>query len=101
MTPTTRTTTVTTPDGRSLDLYLAGPPAGDVLLFHSGTPSTRAPDDRDRLDRTGARRAGGIGGLASSELPEGVRNGQDECAEPGHRRRPDDQDERRARLVRR
>jgi len=36
-------TTVTTPDGRSLDLYLAGPPDGDVLLFHSGTPSVPLP----------------------------------------------------------
>jgi len=30
---------VSTPDGRSLDLYLAGPAHGDVLLFHSGTPA--------------------------------------------------------------
>jgi pimeloyl-ACP methyl ester carboxylesterase len=33
--PTTR---VATPDGRSLDVYMAGPADGDVLLFHSGTP---------------------------------------------------------------
>src|SRR6476661_4926987 len=39
----TPTTTVITPDGRSLDLYLAGPPDGDVLLFHSGTPSAPIP----------------------------------------------------------
>ena len=37
------TTTVTTPDGRSLDVYLAGPPDGDVLLFHFGTPSGPLP----------------------------------------------------------
>jgi pimeloyl-ACP methyl ester carboxylesterase len=37
------TTTVTTPDGRSLDLYLAGPADGDVLLFHMGTPSSGLP----------------------------------------------------------
>jgi pimeloyl-ACP methyl ester carboxylesterase len=29
---------VATPDGRSLDVYLAGPPNGDVLFFHTGTP---------------------------------------------------------------
>jgi pimeloyl-ACP methyl ester carboxylesterase len=43
MTSATRTSTVTTPDGRSLDLYLAGPPDGDVLLFHAGTPSAPIP----------------------------------------------------------
>jgi pimeloyl-ACP methyl ester carboxylesterase len=43
MTTATPTTTVTTPDGRSLDLYLAGPVDGDVLLFHSGTPSAPLP----------------------------------------------------------
>jgi hypothetical protein len=32
MTSATRTSTVTTPDRRSLDLYVAGPPDGDVLL---------------------------------------------------------------------
>ena len=36
-------TTVITPDGRSLDVYLAGPPDGDVVLFHSGTPSVPLP----------------------------------------------------------
>ena len=30
---------VTTPDGRNLDVYVAGPADGEVLLFHSGTPS--------------------------------------------------------------
>ena len=43
MTTATPTTTVITPDGRSLDLYLAGPPDGDVLLFQSGTPSVPLP----------------------------------------------------------
>src|SRR5258705_2229268 len=43
MTTTAATTTVITPDGRNLDLYLAGPPDGDVLLFHSGTPSVPLP----------------------------------------------------------
>src|SRR6478735_12562077 len=36
-------TAVITPDGRRLDLYLAGPRDGDVLLFHSGTPSAALP----------------------------------------------------------
>ena len=39
----TPTTTVITPDGRNLDLYLAGPPDGEVLLFHAGTPSAALP----------------------------------------------------------
>ena len=43
MTRPAATTTVITPDGRSLDVYLAGPPDGDVLLFHSGTPSVPLP----------------------------------------------------------
>jgi pimeloyl-ACP methyl ester carboxylesterase len=43
MTTSPATTSVTTPDGRSLDVYLAGPPDGDVLLFHSGTPSAPLP----------------------------------------------------------
>jgi pimeloyl-ACP methyl ester carboxylesterase len=43
MTSSTATTTVATPDGRSVDVYLAGPPDGDVLLFHSGTPSVPLP----------------------------------------------------------
>ena len=37
------TTRVATPDGRSLDVFLAGPPDGDVLLFHSGTPASPIP----------------------------------------------------------
>ena len=34
---------VPTPDGRSLDVYLAGPEDGRVLLFHTGTPSAAVP----------------------------------------------------------
>jgi pimeloyl-ACP methyl ester carboxylesterase len=34
---------IATPDGRSLDVYTAGPPDGDVLVFHSGTPSAPLP----------------------------------------------------------
>lgn len=29
---------ISTPDGRSLDVYSSGPPGDDVLLFHDGTP---------------------------------------------------------------
>jgi len=36
--PGTTVTRLPAPDGRSLDLYVAGPPDGDVLLFHVGTP---------------------------------------------------------------
>ena len=32
-----------TPDGRSLDLYLAGPSDGTPLVFHYGTPSSGLP----------------------------------------------------------
>jgi pimeloyl-ACP methyl ester carboxylesterase len=32
-----------TPDGRSLDLYLAGPPDGTPLVFHCGTPGSGIP----------------------------------------------------------
>jgi pimeloyl-ACP methyl ester carboxylesterase len=32
-----------TPDGRSLDLYLAGPPDGTPLVFHCGTPGSGVP----------------------------------------------------------
>ncbi len=34
---------VATPDGRSLDVYIAGPPDGDVLVFHAGTPGVPLP----------------------------------------------------------
>jgi pimeloyl-ACP methyl ester carboxylesterase len=42
-TVTTSPTLVPTPDGRVLDVYLAGPSDGDVLLFHSGTPGVPLP----------------------------------------------------------
>jgi pimeloyl-ACP methyl ester carboxylesterase len=32
-----------TPDGRSLDVYVAGPEDGPVLLFHDGTPGAGTP----------------------------------------------------------
>jgi len=34
---------ITTPDGRSLDVWLAGPPDGDPLFFHLGTPGAGLP----------------------------------------------------------
>jgi pimeloyl-ACP methyl ester carboxylesterase len=34
---------VPTPDGRSLDVYVAGPPDGETLLFHTGTPAAPIP----------------------------------------------------------
>jgi pimeloyl-ACP methyl ester carboxylesterase len=34
---------VPTSDGRRLDTYVAGPPDGDVLVFHAGTPSVPLP----------------------------------------------------------
>lgn len=37
-TATVTPTRLTTPDGRSLDVYLGGPPDGDVAVFHVGTP---------------------------------------------------------------
>ena len=40
---TTTREAVSDPDGRSLDLYLGGPPDGDALLFHIGTPSAPVP----------------------------------------------------------
>lgn len=39
----TQPVSLPTPDGRSLDLYLAGPADGEVLLFHTGTPSAPIP----------------------------------------------------------
>ena len=42
MTPPTR---LALPDGRSLDVYEAGPPAGDALVFHHGTPGAGLPFD--------------------------------------------------------
>ena len=45
---------VVTPDGRSLDVYVAGPPHGDVLVFHAGTPGVPLPF-RPMIDLTTAR----------------------------------------------
>ncbi|MET1232441.1 MAG: alpha/beta fold hydrolase [Candidatus Limnocylindrales bacterium] len=42
---TTTREAVQTLDGRSLDLYLGGPPDGDALLFHIGTPAAPVPYD--------------------------------------------------------
>ncbi|HJP87492.1 MAG TPA: alpha/beta hydrolase [Candidatus Limnocylindrales bacterium] len=39
------TLTVATPDGRSLDIWLAGPEEGRPLFFHYGTPSSGRPYD--------------------------------------------------------
>lgn len=36
---------VRTPDGRSLDVWLAGPPDGTPVLYHSGTPGNGTPFD--------------------------------------------------------
>ena len=36
---------ITLPDGRSLDVWLAGPPDGDPLVFHHGTPGAGLPFD--------------------------------------------------------
>ncbi|MEW5991505.1 MAG: alpha/beta hydrolase [Chloroflexota bacterium] len=41
--PIASTHRLATPDGRRLDLHLAGPAGGDVLLFHTGTPSAPIP----------------------------------------------------------
>lgn len=40
------TLTVPTPDGRALDVWLAGPPDGEPLVFHHGTPGCGLPYDR-------------------------------------------------------
>ncbi len=37
---------IATPDGRSLDVYVAGPSDGTVLLFHHGTPGAGTPGRR-------------------------------------------------------
>ncbi len=37
-------TTVATPDGRSVDVWLAGPEGGPVVVVHHGTPSHGKPD---------------------------------------------------------
>ena len=36
---------ITLPDGRSLDVWQAGPPDGDPLVFHHGTPGAGLPFD--------------------------------------------------------
>lgn len=41
--PVPPTLTVPTRDGRSLDVWLAGPPDGSPFLFHSGTPGNGMP----------------------------------------------------------
>lgn len=40
------TLVVPTPDGRTLDVWLAGPPDGAPLLFHHGTPGAGTPYER-------------------------------------------------------
>lgn len=51
------TLAVPTPDGRSLDVWLAGPPDGKPFLFHSGTPGNGMPYGWhvDRLAERGLR----------------------------------------------
>jgi len=39
----TETLHLPTPDGRSLDVWLAGPVDGQPLVFHSDTPGNRMP----------------------------------------------------------
>lgn len=39
----TETRHLPTPDGRSLDVWLAGPEDGTPLVFHSGTPGNGMP----------------------------------------------------------
>ncbi len=41
--PTSPTRLITTPDGRSLDVWLAGPPDGIPVVYHSGTPGNGLP----------------------------------------------------------
>jgi pimeloyl-ACP methyl ester carboxylesterase len=41
--PTSPTRQIRTPDGRSLDVWLAGPAEGTPLLYHSGTPGNGLP----------------------------------------------------------
>ena len=42
------------PDGRSLDVYVAGPDDGDVLVFHAGTPAVPLPY-QPMIDQMAAR----------------------------------------------
>jgi pimeloyl-ACP methyl ester carboxylesterase len=50
-------TQIATPDGRSLDLYVAGPPEGTPLVFHVGTPGSGLPFEQfvDTLAERGLR----------------------------------------------
>lgn len=41
----TQTLHLPTADGRSLDVWLAGPADGQPLVFHSGTPGNGMPFD--------------------------------------------------------
>lgn len=41
----TQTIQLPTSDGRSVDVWLAGPPEGQALVFHSGTPGNGLPFD--------------------------------------------------------
>jgi pimeloyl-ACP methyl ester carboxylesterase len=41
--PTSPSRQVATPDGRSLDVWLAGPPDGTPVVYHSGTPGNGLP----------------------------------------------------------
>jgi pimeloyl-ACP methyl ester carboxylesterase len=52
--PMPRPVTVTTPDGRDLEVLLAGPEDGFPLVFHHGTPQAAVPDpvlERAATDR--------------------------------------------------
>ena len=67
------TLTVDTPDGRSLDVWLAGPPDGTPFLLHSGTPGNGLPFALhvERLAERGLRYLGitrpGYGGSTRRE----------------------------------
>jgi len=50
-----QTESITTLDGRSLDLYVSGPGDGDVLLFHDGTPGAGIVSDRFRATAASRR----------------------------------------------
>lgn len=44
--PTSPSRRIATPDGRSLDVWLAGPEDGQTLVFHAGTPGNGLPFER-------------------------------------------------------
>lgn len=54
------TLTVPTPDGRALDVWLAGPADGQPVLFHHGTPGSAIPFDHhvDEMSARGLRYVG-------------------------------------------